>query len=324
MAAVLLISLISCGGQSTGTDSGNAKIKIGVMQFGEFTALTNAYNGFIEGLKEDGYEDGKNIEIKYLSASADTANCPTIADSLINDGSDLIFAIATPSVSCLKEKTKDIPILFTAVTDPVLSGFFDDAKNPGTNISGTSDMNPVREQIELLCAGIENVKKVVVFYCSSESNSKTQFDLAKAALEEKNIECIEKTISTIDEAKSVLESIPEDVNAIYIPTDNTLADAMPLVSAITDEMGIPVICGETGMVESGGTASFGIDYFNLGKQTAKMAIRIFTSKNPLETISQMPVEYQTEDCKYVFNKKSCEKTGFSMLYGIEEDYLIYE
>lgn len=298
-------------------------IKIGVMQFGEFTALQNAFEGFKAGLEELGFVDGQNIKINYLSAAADTANCPTIADTLINDGSDLIFAIATPSVSCIKEKTTDIPVLFTAVTDPVASGIVDNADKPGINISGTSDMNPVAEQIDLLAKIVPSAKKVAVFYCSSESNSAAQYELAKAALEAKGIECVQKTVSAIDEAKSAIESLQGVVDAIYIPTDNTLADGMALVSQAANDCKLPVIAGEPGQVQGGALATFGINYFELGKQTAKMAADVLNAADPLAAVAEMPIGFQTEGCETAVNKATLETLGITLPADVESVATFY-
>ena len=302
---IMVFALTACGSKSD-------QIKIGVMQFGEFTALQDTYDGFVAGLEEAGYKDGDNIKINMLSAAADTANCPTIADKLIADKSNLIFAIATPSASCLKEKTTDIPVLFSAVTDPVASGLIKDVNAPGVNLSGTSDMNPVQEQIDLLKEMLPNAQKVAVFYCSSESNSAAQYELAKAQIEALGMECVQKTISTIDEAKSAIESLKGQVDAIYIPTDNTISDSMKLVAAAANDCGLPTICGEPGMVENGGTASFGIDYFQLGKQTAEMAVKLLKSDKPLEEIAKMPVVYQTDKCVTAINKASVKALGLNV------------
>lgn len=316
MAAVMAIALAACGSGNNDTENKSADSKdvtrIGVMQFGEFTALQNAYDGFVEGLADAGYKDGENIAITMKSAAADTANCPSIADMLINDKSDLIFAIATPSVSCIKEKTTDIPVLFTAVTDPVASELIESLDAPGGNISGTSDMNPVAEQIDLLKEMLPNAQKVAVFYCSSESNSAAQYELAKAQIEKLGMECVQKTISTIDEAQSAIESLKGNVDAIYIPTDNTIADSMSLVANAANECGLPTICGEPGMVENGGTATYGIDYFKLGKQTAEMAVKVLESDDPLATVAGMKVEFQTKDCVTAVNKAGIDALGIEV------------
>ena len=254
LTVVLLICMLAaalcltgCGGN--GSDS--EMIKIGIMQFGEFEALQNANQGFQDGLAELGYKEGENVTFNYLSAAADTANCPTIADTLVNDGSDLILAIATPSAAAIKEKTSDIPVLFTAVTDPAGSGLVASNDAPGGNLTGTSDMNPVAQQIALGKQLIPDAKKVAIMYCSSESNSKIQSDLAEAAIKDAGMEAVVKTVSAIDEAKSAVESLKGQVDFIYIPTDNTLADGMTTVAAAAKECGLPTIVGESGMVSSG-------------------------------------------------------------------------
>lgn len=294
------------------------KVKIGVMQFGEFTALQNAFDGFKQGLEEAGWKEGTDFEIKYLSAAADTANCPTIADTLINDGSDLIFAIATPSVACIKEKTTDIPVVFTAVTDAVASGLVESNEKPGANITGTSDMNPVAEQIDLLKELVPGAQKVAVMYCSSESNSAAQFVLAEAEIKALGMECVQKTVSAIDEAKSAIESLAGKVDAIYIPTDNTLADSMTLISSVANECGLPIVGGEPGMVESGATATFGIDYVELGKKSAAMAIEILGAENPIEATAVMPIVFQTEGCVTVLNQASIDALGLEVPASIAE------
>ena len=238
LAVLLLMSLAACESKNGSKDAGVAEtnegskelIKIGIMQFGEFDALLNASEGFKAGLAEAGFIEGENVVFNYLSAAADTSNCPTIADSLINDGSDLIFAIATPSVLCLKEKTTTIPVIFSAVTDPVQSGLIADYNAPGGNISGASDMNPVKEQIDFLLELLPETKTIAVFYSSSESNSHIQYEMAKSHIEGKGLTCVQKTISAVDEAKSAIESLKGQVDAIYIPTDNTVSDAMQIVS----------------------------------------------------------------------------------------------
>ncbi len=312
LSLMMVFMFAACGANDDPDNVDPSCFKIGVMQFGEFTALQNAFDGFVLGLEDAGWVEGTDFVINYLSAAADTANCPTIADTLINDKSDLIFAIATPSIKCLQEKTSDIPVLFTAVTDPVASDVVKDAKLPGGNISGTSDMNPVKEQIEFLKKVMPNAQTVAVMYCSSESNSAVQFDMAKAQLEAMGMTCVQKTVSAIDEVKSSIESLKGQVDAIYVPTDNTLSDGMSLVSSTADECGIPVFGGEPGMVENGCTASYGIDYVELGRMTGKMAVEALTSQDPLGAVANMPIGYQTSGCMTAFNQASLDAVGLEV------------
>lgn len=313
LSLTLVFALAACGSSDDGGDANTngEKLKIGIMQFGEFTALTNATNGFIDGLAEAGYVDGDNITIHQLSAAAEAANCPSIADTLINENSDLILAVATPSASAVKEKTSTIPVLFTAVTDPAGSGLIESNDAPGANLTGTSDMNPVAQQIALGKQLVPNAKKVAVMYCSSESNSKIQSDLAEAAIKEQGMESVVKTVSAIDEAKSAIESLKGQVDFIYIPTDNTLADGMTTVSAAANECGIPTIVGESGMVGNGALATYGINYYELGKATAAMAVKIL--KGEAEPAS-MPVEYQTDEnvLEVAINTETAEKLGITI------------
>ena len=314
LLCVLLISclaLTGCGESSdTDTSADTENIKIGIMQFGEFTALTNATNGFIDGLAEAGYVDGENITIHQLSAAAESANCPSIADTLINEGSDLILAVATPCASAIKEKTSDIPVLFTAVTDPAGSGLIESNDAPGANLTGTSDMNPVEQQIALAKQILPDAQKAAIFYCSSESNSKIQADLAAAAIEDQGMEYVIKTVSAIDEAKSAIESLKGQVDFIYIPTDNTLADGMTTVSAAANDCGIPTIVGESGMVGNGALATYGINYYELGKATAAMAVKVLNG----EDTATMPVEYQTSEdvLEIAINTETADKLGITI------------
>ena len=314
LLCVLLISMVAltgCGSSSdTDTSADTENLKIGIMQFGEFTALTNATNGFIDGLAEAGYVDGENITIHQLSAAAESANCPSIADTLINEGSDLILAVATPCASAIKEKTSDIPVLFTAVTDPAGSGLIESNDAPGANLTGTSDMNPVEQQIALAKQILPDAQKAAIFYCSSESNSKIQADLAAAAIEDQGMTSVVKTVSAIDEAKSAIESLKGQVDFIYIPTDNTLADGMTTVSAAANDCGIPTIVGESGMVGNGALATYGINYYELGKATAAMAVKVLNG----EDTATMPVEYQTSEdvLEIAINTETADKLGITI------------
>ncbi len=311
LTAALLLTGCGSSGDDAGSGTDAEKLKIGIMQFGEFTALQNATQGFIDGLAEAGYVDGENIAIHQLSAAAEAANCPSIADTLINENSDLILAVATPCASSIKEKTSDIPVLFTAVTDPAGSGLIASNDAPGANLTGTSDMNPVAQQIALGKQLIPDAKKVAVMYCSSESNSKIQSDLAEAAIKEQGMESVVKTISAIDEAKSAIESLKGQVDFIYIPTDNTLADGMTTVSAAANECGLPTIVGESGMVGNGALATYGINYYELGKTTAAMAVKILKGE---ASPADMPVEYQTSEdvLEVAINTETAEKLGITI------------
>lgn len=276
----------------TGCGTKNEVFKIGVNQFVTHAALDASYQGFVDALKDAGYVDGDNIKIDFQNAQGDQSNAATIATKLVNDNNDLILSIATPSAQACANATKDIPILVTAVTDPAGSGLVASNDAPGGNVSGTSDMTPIKRQIELLKQLLPNAKNIAVLYCSSESNSKIQADLAKSAAEELGLTTVEATVSNSNEIQQVVQSLVGKVDAIYAPTDNTIASGMATVSMVANQNGIPIICGEKGMVDNGGLATYGIDYYKLGRLTGEQAVKIIKGEADTAT---MPIQYLPDD-----------------------------
>lgn len=266
--------------------------KIGINQLVRHEAMDASYQGFVDALEDAGYIDGENIKIDYQNAQNDQSTLNTIATKLVNDGSDLILAIATPSAQAVANATRDIPILVTAVTDPAGSDLVESNEAPGGNVTGTSDLTPVRKQIELFTQLVPDAKKIAILYSSSESNSKIQVDMAKEAAEEFNLEVVDATVSSTNDIEQVVQSLVGKIDAIYAPTDNTIASGMPTVAMVANANGIPVICGEEGMVSKGGLATYGIDYYKLGWLTGKQAVRII--KDNAQTAT-MPIEYLPED-----------------------------
>lgn len=296
----IILSLLSC--------KKTTQIKIGVLQLIEHNALDSAYKGFVDGLKEAGYEDGKNIIIDYQNAQGEQANCITIGQKFINDKSDLILAIATPAAQAIANMTKDIPILITAVTDPADSKLVADNNAPGGNVTGTSDLTPVEAQIELLKEIIPNVKTVGLLYCSSEQNSVFQINIAKKKLDAMGIKYIDIAISNLNEIQQVIQNVIGKVEAIYTPTDNMIANGMATVALMTEPAKLPVICGEGGMTMLGGTATYGINYYELGKLTSTQAVSIL--KGDKKT-SEMPIEY-LQKFDLVVNTNMIESIGLTI------------
>ncbi len=284
------------------------KIKIGVIQLVEHPALDKNYQGFVDGLKAAGYVDGQNIEIDYENAQGEQANCVTIAQKLVNDQSDLIFAIATPAAQAVANMTSDIPILVSSVTDPKTAQLVESNEKPGTNVSGTSDLTPCAAQISLLKRLLPSAKKVAILFCSSEENSRFQANLAEAACQKEGLDFVEATVSNTNEVQQVVQSLVGKVDAIYAPTDNMIASSMATVALVTTPNKIPVICGEEGMVQGGGLATYGINYYELGLQTAKMAVEILKDgKKPAD----MPIQY-LEKCDFSCNKEVADELGIEI------------
>lgn len=285
LAAMTVVIVGGCGKKEK-------MYKIGVNQLVRHAALDASYQGFVDALKDAGYIDGENIVIDYQNAQNDQSTLNTIATKLVNDGSDLILAIATPSAQAVANATKDIPILVTAVTDPAGSGLVKTNDAPGGNVSGTSDLTPVKQQIDLITKLVPDAKKIAILYSSSESNSKIQVDMAIEAATELGLEVMESTVSSTNDIEQVVQSLVGKVDAIYAPTDNTIASGMPTVAMVANSNGIPVICGEEGMVNNGGLATYGIDYYKLGRLTGEQAVKIIKDNASTAT---MPIGYLPDD-----------------------------
>lgn len=284
--------------------------KIGVLQLVQHAALDASNQGFFAALDDAGIQ----YEADQQNASGEQVNCVTIAEKLVSDGDDLILAIATPAAQAVAGVTTEIPILVTAVTDPAESGLVNDNANPGVNVSGTSDLTPVKEQIDLLKQLLPEAKTVGLLYCSAETNSELQIAMAKEACDAAGIAYEEYTVPSSNEIQSVVESMVGKVDAIYAPTDNTIAAGMATVAMVANDNGIPVICGEAGMVEAGGLATYGIDYYQLGYMTGEQAVEILVNGADITT---MPIGYLSADrCEMTVNKTTAETLGID-ISGLE-------
>jgi putative ABC transport system substrate-binding protein len=300
---VMAVGLLSACGKK-------GAFKIGVNQLVPHAALDASYDGFIDALKDEGYIDGEKIVIDYQNAQNDQTTLNTIATKHVNDGCDLILAISTPSALATLNATKDIPILVTAVTDPADSGLVESNEAPGGNLSGTSDLTPVKLQIELIKKLIPTAETVGVLYSSSESNSKIQVEMAIEAAEELNLKVVEATVSSTNDIEQVVQSLVGRVDVIYAPTDNTIASGMPTVAMVANPNGIPIICGEEGMVSKGGLATYGIDYYKLGWMTGKQAIKIIKGEASTAT---MPIEYlPDEEFSLTINEEVADQLGIEI------------
>lgn len=310
LAAAGGLGLVGCGGDGA-ADAGSASAarasyKIGILQLTEHAALDAANKGFVEAIEAADI----NAKINQQNAQNDQSACQTIASTLVNEGCDLILAIATPAAQAVAGATADIPVVCTAITDFAASGLVEDNEAPGCNVTGTSDMNPVVDQIELLHQLVPEAKTVGLLYCTAESNSKLQIDIAAEELDRLGIEGVEYTASSSNEVQQVVESMVGKVDAIYTPTDNTIASAMTVIASIANENKVPTVCGEVAHVEAGGLASISINYEELGRRAGEMAVRILTEgANPAE----MPIETMTADeCDLVYNQKTADELGIDV------------
>ena len=272
--------------------------EIGISQLVQHPALDSAREGFIEGLKEKGFEEGKNIKIDYQNAQGDAPTSQTIAQKFASENKDLILAIATTSAQSVYNATKEIPTVFTAVTDPIEAGIANDWKNSGTNMTGVSDMVPVDKQLELLLKLKSDVKTLGVIYNTSEANSIVQLEAVKEEAEKLNINVKEIGVTNVNEINQNLNAVIKDIDALYTPTDNTVASAYDLVGQIAITNNVPILGAEEAVVLKGGLCSIGIDYFKLGKETGYKAAEILNGKKPEEieitTLSEMSITVNSD------------------------------
>ena len=274
----------------------------------EHAALDAANKGFVEGLASKGYKEGQNIAYDRQNAQADQSNLQNIAHRFVNNKVNLICAIATPAAQTVANVTRDIPIVATAVTDYKTAKLVKDNAKPGTNVTGTTDMNPVEQQLDLLLKVVPNAKSVGTIYCSSEVNSQLQVDILKKAATAKGVTIKEATVSNVNDIQQAARSLVGKVQAIYVPTDNVLASAMPTLVSVTEEAKLPVICGEGGMVKAGGLATSGVDYYKLGFQAGAMAADILSGKSKP---ADMAIQAQ-QAFKAMVNLKEAEKIGLKV------------
>ncbi len=299
--------LAGCGGEKKAAPE-KKMVKVGIVQLVEHSALDAANKGFVDGMAANGYKENENVTYDRQNAQADQSNLQNIAQRFVSGKMDLICAIATPAAQTMANATKDIPIVGTAITDYAEAKLVASNKEPKGNVTGTTDMNPIKEQVELMLKIMPQAKSVGVIYSSSEVNSQLQVKILKEVLAAKNINVVEATVSNVNDIQQAAQSLVCKFYAVYAPTDNVIASAMPTLVAITDEAKIPVICGEGGMVKAGGLATVGIDYYKLGLQTGAMAARILSGK---EKPATMAIESQKE-MQTIVNEEAAKKLGITI------------
>ena len=312
-AALLLtlaVGVAGCGGgdKKAAAPAAEKKFNVGIVQLVEHAALDAANKGFVDGLAKNGFKEGKNITFDRQNAQADQSNLQNIATRFVNNKVDLICAIATPSAQSVANATKDIPIVGTAITDYKSAKLVKDPAKPGTNVTGTTDMNPIKEQVELLQKVVPSAKNVGVIYCSSEVNSQIQVDILKKEAAAKGLAVQEATVSTVNDIQQAAHSLIGKVDVLYIPTDNIMASAMPTLCKVTDEAKLAVICAEPGEVKAGGLITLGIDYYMLGEETGAMAAEILNGKAKPQ---DMAIRSQKQ-FKAVVNQKKADQLGIKI------------
>lgn len=294
--------------------SANQVMRIGVIQIVEHPSLDAARQGFIDLLAEKGYVAGEKVSYDLQNAQGDISIANTIAQKFLVERPDLILAIATPTAQAVANVITDIPILITAVTDPVAAGLVESMELPNTNVSGTTDLTPVAKQIELLLKFQPDTGKVGIIYNAGEVNSLVQVEIARRVCQEKGLKLVEVTADTSANVLQAAQSLAGRVDAFYVPTDNTVVSAIESVVMVAEDYDLPLIVGEADSVERGGLATEGLSYYSLGRQTGEIALKVLRGEARVENL---PIESQ-QTTRLVINAAAAEKMGIKIPVQLTE------
>jgi len=288
-------------------------IKIGILQPVEHPALGMARQGFVDGLKEKGFVNGKNITIDYRNAGGRDASQKTLAKALVVKN-EINLGIGTGATQTLKAAEENAgktnPLLFTAVTDPVAGKLLENNNAPEGFVTGTSDMNPVAAQIQLIKECLPNATKIGVLYTQKEVNSEVQANMAKEEAQNQGLECEIRTITSASEIKLAAQGLASSCQAIFLPTDNTIASNLAAVSSAVKSAGTLLVAGEEGMLANGAHVTLSIDYYELGKATSAMAVSLIDGSKQIKDI---PVGIMTADeCEYVLSTENLKASNIDI------------
>lgn len=302
--------MTGCGGGSDDAASGDATYKVGIVQQMEHAALDAATQGFQDKLTE---LLGDDVVFDYQNAQGEQTNCTTIATKFVSDGCDLIMANATTALQSAYAATADIPIVGTSVTDYVTAGVVDSNEAPGRNVTGVSDLSSIDAQIDVLLQFCSEDAKVAVVYCSSEPNSIYQAELAEKYLQSLNRDYAVYTVADSNEIQAVMTTAVGECDAVYIPTDNTLANNMEIVKNVTVPAGVPSFGGAEQMCAEGALSTLSISYYDLGVRAGEMAYEILVNgADPAE----MPIEFVSEGIIPKYNPEIAEALGVTVPEGM--------
>ena len=306
LALAMALSLVACGSSDKKDDSGEKTYTVGVVQLVQHEALDAATKGFTDALKE---ALGDKVNVVVKNASGDSNTCGTIVNGFLADNVDLIMANATPALQAAASATSTVPILGTSVTDyDTALEIADWTGTVGGNISGTSDLAPLDQQVAMLQELFPNAKKVGMLFCSSEPNSKYQVDEVTKLLSNAGITCTEFAFTDSNDVSSVTQKACDASDVLFIPTDNTAASNTEAIANVVLASNTPVIAGESGLRKGCGVATLSIDYYELGKITGQMATKILTGE---ADVSTMPIQFAPSVTKQA-NMANCQKLGITV------------
>lgn len=310
LLSVMLVFVAGCG--TTPTDAPDKDtFVVGICQFMPHVALDQATQGFKDALVA---EFGDKVSFKEDNAAGETSNCTSIVNSMVSSKVDLIMANATPAVQAAANATRTIPVLGTSVTEyGVALGVENFSGVTGTNVSGTSDLADLEKQADMILQWCPDVQSVGLLYCSAEANSQYQVDEVAKYLTAKGVTCQQFPFGDTNDMSAVVRDAADWSDAIYVPTDNTVADNAAVVDSVCRPAGIPVFAGEEGICAKCGVATLSISYYDLGVTTGQMAIKILKGE---ATPGTMAIEY-APNVTSKYNAEICEALGIMPLEGYE-------
>lgn len=312
LGLTMMVSMVGCGSSSAGKEeNSDSKVyTVGISQFAEHGSLDNCREGFIEGLKEEGFVEGENLKIEVKNAAADMGTASQIADSFVYDKVDLICAIATPAAQAAYNAAMEteIPVVYSAITNPVAAELATEDKKPVGNVTGTSDILPVEAQLKMIREILPDAKTIGILYTTSEANSVYTIEQYEGLASDYGFTIEKKGINTSADISIATEDLLGKVDCMTNLTDNTVVSSLPTILDMANEKKIPVFGSEIEQVKIGCLAAEGIEYINLGIQTGKMAAKILKGE---ASASEMTFESLTENSLYV-NEKVAENLGITV------------
>ena len=311
--AVALGAFTACGVKDdeggSGANGGDKVYKIGIVQIMEHTSLNTIRDAVVDRLAELGYKDGENCEIDLQQANNESTTVQQILDQFKADGSDIIVAITTPCAQLAAPYSEEIPVVFSAVTDPVAANLVDSLESTGGNITGTSDTLAIDKILDFALEMKPDIKTLGFLYNTGEDNSVSCLESVKAYCEDKGIEVVEGAATNTSEVQEAAQTLASKCDAVFSPNDNTIAGAMGTVAEVMNSAKVPMFVGADSMVMDGGLGTVGIEYSDLGKETANMVADILSGK---KKASEIPVKVFNEDLSTYINKTTAEAIGIEI------------
>lgn len=315
---VLLVSFFTEKSKTTEKGKGDDSIKtVGVLQYVSHPALDDIYEGVKVGLSERGYKEGENIKINFQNGQADQSKLATMSQQLLSQGSNVLIGIATPAAQALANSTKETPIILGAVSDPKSANLVADNQRPGGNITGVSDQSPVDAQLDLVKELLPKAKRIGVLFSSAEDNSTYQADRVVSEGQKQGFMVKKYPISSSNDISQMVQVMSQEVDVIYLPTDNVIANATEMIVEIANKNQVPIIPSVETMVAQGGLATVGINQFELGRQTGRMAADVLAGQSDPQTT---PI-YTFTSGDVIINEEQAGKLGIEVPKEIKEKAL---